>query len=137
MTVSGKLGDETLERLRVLLERHAVGISTPGTFCGTGFLVTPDTVLTCAHVVAGRRELTVLVQGRTLPAEIVRMTPERSEGRVFGYPDLAELRLADDVECGHRLDGVWLDRQAPHQATAVSVHGFSGRTLEPECAPTP
>ncbi|MFF7203128.1 hypothetical protein [Streptomyces sp. NPDC008141] len=46
MTVPERLSDETRERLRVLTERHTVGITTGGAFCGSGFVVTPDTVIT-------------------------------------------------------------------------------------------
>ncbi|MFF0449793.1 trypsin-like peptidase domain-containing protein [Streptomyces sp. NPDC004609] len=133
MTGSGKTGDETLERLRILTERHVVGIHAAGVFCGTGFLAAPDTVLTCAHVVAGRRDLTAAVEGVPVTAEVVRMAPPtRGAGGIHGYPDLAELRLSEPVD---GAAGVWLDRAAPLQSASVSVHGFSGHTLEPGVQP--
>ncbi|MET9666728.1 trypsin-like peptidase domain-containing protein [Streptomyces sp. NPDC006475] len=130
MTVPERLSDETRERLRVLTERHTVGITAGGAFCGSGFVVTPDTVITCAHVVAGRDPagLVALVEGRSVAVDVVRMVPEsRGEGSIYGFPDLAELRLA---ESAHDLGGVWLDDSEPLQSASVSVHGFSGHTLE-------
>ncbi|MCF4137131.1 serine protease [Streptomyces sp. Tue 6430] len=126
---------EALERLRVLTERNVVGIRAGEAFCGTGFLVTPDTALTCAHVVAGRERdsMTATVGGRTVAIEVMRLVPEtRGAGSTYGFPDLAEVRLsepADDVQ------GVWLADAGPTQAASVSVHGFSGHTLEPGVQP--
>ncbi|MFP3989606.1 trypsin-like peptidase domain-containing protein [Streptomyces sp. E11-3] len=129
MTHNG-LDGEPLERLRVLTERNVVSIWADGAFRGTGFLVTVDTALTCAHVVAGGKEgsLTATVEGRTVAIDVVRLMPEdRGAGSTYGFPDLAELRLSEPA---HDVQGVWLGHAAPTQAASVSVHGFSGHTLE-------
>ncbi|MGW7200237.1 trypsin-like peptidase domain-containing protein [Streptomyces chryseus] len=126
---------EQVERLRILTEQNVMGIWADGTFCGTGFLVTPDTALTCAHVVAGREagSLTAMVEGRSVAIEVVRLMPEaKGAESTYGFPDLAEVRLAEPA---HGLQGVWLGSAAPTQATSVSVHGFSGHTLEPGVQP--
>ncbi|WP_168713981.1 trypsin-like peptidase domain-containing protein [Streptomyces sp. A1136] len=126
---------EPLERLRVLTERNVLGIWADGTFCGTGFLVTPDTALTCAHVVARREEssLAATVEGRSVPIEVRRLIPAtKGAESTYGFPDLAELRL---LQPASDLRGVWLGNSAPTQAAAVSVHGFSGHTLEPGVQP--
>lgn len=126
---------EPLERLRVLTERNVVGIWANDTFCGTGFLVTPDTALTCAHVVAGREEtsLTATVEGCSVPIEVRRLMPAtKGAESTYGFPDLAELRVLAPAP---DLRGVWLGNAAPTQAASVSVHGFSGHTLEPGVQP--
>ncbi|MFD5819074.1 trypsin-like peptidase domain-containing protein [Streptomyces sp. NPDC127038] len=129
------LDKAVLERLRAMTERNVVRIRAAGEFRGSGFLVSRDTVLTCAHVVAGceERSLTAEVDGGVLAVEVVALAPPaRGEGAVHGFPDLAALRLSEPV--GH-TDGVWLDERAPTQSERVSVHGFSGRTLEPGIQP--
>ncbi|WP_157916225.1 trypsin-like serine peptidase [Streptomyces xinghaiensis] len=135
MTTHDGLDSEALERLRVLTERNVVGIRAGQAFCGTGFLVTPDTVLTCAHVVAGRGEgsVTAMVGGRTVAVEVVSLVPEaKGAGSTYGFPDLAEVRLSEPA---HDVRGVWLGSAGPRQAAAVSIHGFSGHTLEPGVQP--
>lgn len=127
--------DEALERLRVLTEQNVVGIWAGESFCGTGFLVAPDTALTCAHVVAGWEKcaLTATVEGRRVAIEVVRLVPEvKGEGSTYGFPDLAEVRLSEPA---HAAQGVWLGSAGPRQAASVSVHGFSGHTLEPGVQP--
>ncbi|MET4921410.1 serine protease [Streptomyces sp. PSRA5] len=135
MTTHKGLDGESLERLRILTERNVVALWAGETFCGTGFLVTPDTALTCAHVVAGRDRsgLTATVEGRTVAIEVVRLTPEeKGAGSTYGFPDLAEVRLSEPA---HDLHGVWLGAGPPTQAASVSVHGFSGDTLDPGVQP--
>ncbi|WP_327188345.1 trypsin-like peptidase domain-containing protein [Streptomyces xinghaiensis] len=135
MTTHDGLDGEALEQLRVLTERNVVGIRAGEVFCGTGFLVTPDTALTCAHVVAGRGEgsMTAMVGGRTVAVEVVSLVPEtKGAGSTYGFPDLAEVRLSEPA---HDVRGVWLGSAGPRQAAAVSVHGFSGHTLEPGVQP--
>ncbi|ARI51698.1 hypothetical protein A6E92_05640 [Streptomyces sp. S8] len=135
MPTSRGLDGAGLERLRMLTEQNVVGIWDGGTFCGTGFLVTPDTALTCAHVVAGREEgnMAATVEGRTITIGVVRRVPEvKGAGSTYDFPDLAELRLSEPA---HDAQGVWLDQAGPTQAVSVSVHGFSGHTLEPGVQP--
>ncbi len=127
--------DDALERLRVLTEQNVVGIWAGESFCGTGFLVAPDTALTCAHVVAGweKGALTATVEGRRVAIEVVRLVPEvKGEGSTYGFPDLAEVRLSEPA---HAVRGVWLGGAGPRQGASVSVHGFSGHTLDPGVQP--
>ncbi|QIY59400.1 trypsin-like peptidase domain-containing protein [Streptomyces sp. RPA4-5] len=135
MTTHHGLDGEALERLRILTEQNVVGIWAGEAFCGTGFLVTPDTALTCAHVVAGREEgsVTATVGGRTVAIEVMRLMPEaKGAGSTYGFPDLAEVRLSEPA---HDVQGVWLGSAGPTQAASVSIHGFSGHTLEPGVQP--
>ncbi|MEU0601643.1 serine protease [Streptomyces sp. NPDC006393] len=118
-----------------MTERHVVRILAASNFRGTGFLVSPDTVLTCAHVVSGCEgvPLSVEAEGSSLAAEVVRMEPRvGGAGIIHEYPDLAELRLSEPAA---GLAGVWLDEAAPAQSEPVSVHGFSGHTLDPGVQP--
>lgn len=124
----------TSARLQDLLERQVVQIACGERFRGTGFLVAPDTVLTCAHVVARHAgaPIGVVTGDRTTTAAVVRMAPSApGSGSVHPYPDLAELRLAEPLD----ERGVWLDDTPPAQGDTVCVPGFSGHTLEPGIQP--
>ncbi|MFJ3214590.1 trypsin-like peptidase domain-containing protein [Kitasatospora sp. NPDC086801] len=94
---------------------------------GTGFLVSPDTVLTCAHVVQSDPNPAVTVHGRTLRAEVVAREPRQDPaGGIYAYPDLAVLRLPEPLDTA----GVWLADQVPPGGSDVIVHGFSDATLD-------
>ncbi|GAA3235509.1 hypothetical protein GCM10020256_53430 [Streptomyces thermocoprophilus] len=79
-------------------EWHA-RVESGGRIAGAGFLVTPDTVLTCAHVALGREPLEVTFTegvGRpTVPARIV--AHGGWAGGATDPGDLAVLRLAQPV----------------------------------------
>jgi hypothetical protein len=70
-----------------------------GEFSGTGFLVAPGEVLTCAHVVHGVSEITVQWHGVGFSASVVQALPALEAGdpaaRFYPLPDVALLRLAD------------------------------------------
>ncbi|MFE9791668.1 trypsin-like peptidase domain-containing protein [Streptomyces goshikiensis] len=116
------------EDLSRLTASHVVAIHAHGSF-GSGFLVSEDTVLTCAHVVQGCREVSVTAQGRTVTADVSKVFPNHnpSEG-IYGFPDLALLHLREP----QHLPGVWLGDRAPQEGAEVVVHGFSHHTLEPD-----
>ncbi|MEW1568422.1 trypsin-like peptidase domain-containing protein [Streptomyces sp. NPDC093509] len=100
-----------------------------GSGFGTGFLVSEDTVLTCAHVVHGHTTVDVMsgTGPDTVEAAVVRTVPaERGTGAVFGFPDLARLRLTSPINGA----GVWLGGETPLPGNEVVVHGFSRHTLE-------
>ncbi|MFI9774491.1 trypsin-like peptidase domain-containing protein [Streptomyces sp. NPDC051956] len=115
------------EELSRLTAEQVVGVRTAAGFHGSGFLVSEDTVLTCAHVVQGREGLSVTVQGRTTEVDLIRLVPGgRGTGSIYGFPDLAELRLRQSLPG----IGVWLGEKGPPQGGEVAAHGFSGHTLE-------
>jgi tetratricopeptide (TPR) repeat protein len=144
MTAGGGLADGTVEELRLLGERLTVQLRSGQQFLGSGFLVAPDTVLTCAHVVRRHPTPRVAVDGRLLPAEVVRIVPEaHGNGKYYAFPDLAEVRITGlpdgtgaDPEAGAEpgepepLGTVWLDTSAPLQSVIVSGHGFSNQTAD-------
>lgn len=74
-------------------------------FSGTGFFVTPNELLTCAHVVHEANRISVGGDGWEAPAEVVRCVPEDG-GQFYPLPDIALLRVdeaPDDQPCV-RLD---------------------------------
>ncbi|MEU6896308.1 serine protease [Streptomyces sp. NPDC046557] len=115
------------DELNRLAVGQVVGVGTVDDPHGSGFLVSEDTVVTCAHVVQSCEAVSVSVQGRTIDAEVVRMVPESGgENDIYEFPDLAELRLCQ------RLPGigVWLGEKGPLQGGEVAVHGFNEQALE-------
>ncbi|MFE9770551.1 serine protease [Streptomyces sp. NPDC005931] len=126
---SGRTDETTVRELLALTARHVVRLHSGSSFLGTGFLVSADTVVTCAHVVRGRAgaPLGVIAEDVELTAVVVRAEPEDpGEEPVHAFPDLAELRLCEPL----RHEGVWLDEKPPAPGEYVAVSGFSGRTLE-------
>jgi hypothetical protein len=76
-----------------------VRIDGDGEFLGSGFLVAPGEVLTCAHVVHGRDALTVTWGGSNYQAEISTALPKLAKddpaARFYPLPDVALLRLVN------------------------------------------
>ncbi|MEY9932672.1 hypothetical protein ABH926_007323 [Catenulispora sp. GP43] len=91
---------------------------------GSGFFVTTDLVLTCAHVVGDEPELAVLNGSEILRVEAVELIDPEYDGRgSWPVPDLALLRVAPAAP-GHEGDRypVWLDL-AP-SASFLSSAGY-------------
>jgi len=85
------------EPLLALFASCVVPIDADGGFRGTGFLVAPGEVLTCAHVVHGGQAITVTTaDGMCCAAEVVSplLAPEDPAARFYPLPDTALLRLA-------------------------------------------
>ncbi|MET7487393.1 trypsin-like peptidase domain-containing protein [Streptomyces sp. NPDC005538] len=110
-------------RLEQLASRATVRIgpdTAPGTLWGSGFLVAPGWVLTCAHVLpidAGVENVgTLRVQGHQLD------TPARLAywlgGGTDPEQDLALVRLEDDATHGHACVRLTDRYDPPHQVTA-------------------
>jgi hypothetical protein len=143
-------------RLRELARQASVAIlSSPGEeaaaeFWGSGLLIAPGWVLTCAHVLvrrdrygrrhwAGDRELGIRVESRVVPGRAVYALPGPGElaGWEFGdereyelSPDLALVRLLEPVRHGC----AWLsDRAVPPVSSQVAAIGWRRpeRELEP------
>jgi hypothetical protein len=87
--------------LTTLLRECVVRIDAPGHFCGTGFLVSPGCVVTCAHVVRGETELRVTWQSRpSSPVSHVTAPPPFVTVDAKGPyppPDLAILDLDESA----------------------------------------
>ena len=66
---------------------------------GTGFFVSPGTILTCAHVVdadqKNNRDVTVQWHGQSFTASIQYLLSEMHSGLRVQYPDLALLKFDD------------------------------------------
>ena len=92
----------TVNPLGSLLRRCVVRIDGDGEFSGSGFLVAPGEVLTCAHVAHGRDALTGTWGGTSYPAEVSAALPELAEddpaAGFYPLPDVALLRLIDPPE---------------------------------------
>ncbi|WP_329266881.1 trypsin-like peptidase domain-containing protein [Streptomyces sp. NBC_01451] len=87
----------------------ALEVRSPGgkvTIEGTGFLIAPGTVITCAHVVADHfEELPDFVRARTVDGSefLLEPVPEWYVRRRPGDMDLAFLRAPDDMGLPHVL----------------------------------
>lgn len=116
-----------------LAARCRVAIYGAGRFLGSGFLVAPGQVLTCAHVAAegAPGPLTVRLADRELAACEVRLIPERAEpGRTYAPPDLAVITV--DAEPDQPV--AWLAESGPDAGSNVLCLGFSEVTTESEVA---
>ncbi|MFC5723991.1 trypsin-like peptidase domain-containing protein [Streptomyces gamaensis] len=113
------------EQLTELVIEQVVSVRT-GTAFGSGFLVSGDTLLTCAHVVRGHERVTVTVHGQVVEAEVVRSVPAERDDAFHGFPDLAEVRLSRPLPG----IGVWLATRQPLHGSEVSSHGFTEGVLE-------
>jgi hypothetical protein len=138
------------QRLRELARRASVAIEGDlhgerAEFWGSGLLVAPEWVLTCAHVLvrrdstgrrrwAGDRELGIRVGGRLVRGRAVYALPgpdaparwEQDDEAEYSrtVPDLALIRLLDPVHQGC----VWLsDRTVPPVSSQVTMVGWLGQ----------
>src|SRR5689334_2558172 len=119
-----------MDRLLAELARtHAVALLSGTSFRGSGFLVDPVTVLTCAHVIAGI-EGTPRVRwndGQEIEADVQRMLPDQpGDGDFHRFPDLARLKLRRPFPCSPA--GVWLADRAADEGATVVAYGFSHST---------
>ncbi|WBO62716.1 trypsin-like peptidase domain-containing protein [Streptomyces camelliae] len=117
-------------RLAELADSHAVAIHVGGRFKGSGFVLTPELVVTCAHVVEeAADEVLVRISGSAdrTGTVIARHPPRRGGGEYYDSPDIALVSL------GERLDrqGVWLAEEPPQAGAVVVARGFSRFTAEP------
>ncbi|WP_165975486.1 serine protease [Actinomadura rubrisoli] len=91
-------------RVQALLRGCLVRLAAPGTAGGTGFLVAPGTVLTCAHVIAGAEgPVTATLAGRDMPARVTALHPAEP-GSPYPYPDMALLEIEETDHPCVRLD---------------------------------
>ncbi|MEV6298416.1 trypsin-like peptidase domain-containing protein [Actinoplanes sp. NPDC051861] len=101
-----------------------------GRLVGSGFLVAPGTVATCAHVAgAPGDEVRVAWRGETRTG-IVRAASPLGESKLVPYPDMALVEVSSLP--GHPV--VWLDDQLPAMSDRLAVFGH-GRTFTPAAEP--
>ncbi|MFF5537829.1 trypsin-like peptidase domain-containing protein [Streptomyces cinerochromogenes] len=115
--------------LTELARQHAVAVRAGSRFVGSGFLLTDDLAVSCAHVVADTPfEIGIEVGGRWYGAAAVECLPARpGSGDYYAFPDLALIRLSEPVP---GLDGVWLAEHAPAAGSTVLALGYSTYTTE-------
>ncbi len=92
-----------VDPLLELLAACVVRIDRDGRFEGSGFLVAPGEVLTCAHVAHGGLPLTVHTSdGATYPAEPITalLAPDDERARFYPEPDAVVLRVRG-LTAGH------------------------------------
>ncbi|WP_346619577.1 tetratricopeptide repeat protein [Blastococcus montanus] len=107
----------------------AVRINTAEDFAGSGVLVAPGQVLTCAHVLAAAAQegaaISVVYGGRTWAAQLRAMQPAPPTGGTlpspYGWPDLAWLDVPG------LTDHPWaeLDTATPGRGEELVGYGFS------------
>ncbi|WP_406430423.1 trypsin-like peptidase domain-containing protein [Streptomyces sp. NBC_00631] len=118
-------------RLIELADRHAVAIHVNGEFKGSGFVLSPKRVVTCAHVVEDAAdEVLVRTPGSAdrTGTVIARHPPRRGGDGYYDSPDIALIRLHKRLN----RRGVWLAEEPPQAATVVLARGFSRFTADPD-----
>ena len=117
-------------QLAELLEACFVQVRVDGRFKGSGVLVGPGAVLTCAHVVAAGiasgAECVVVHQGENHAALLRHHTAsDTADGRVpdpYPWPDLAWLEVTGLEECWAWVE---LDPLPPRPGDTLVGRGFS------------
>ncbi|MEU5383172.1 S1 family peptidase [Kitasatospora cineracea] len=111
----------------------AVRLTDPaGTFLGSGFHLGAGLLVSCAHVVHGRPELTARQGGSAHPVRAVRLfPPEPGPGAAYPEPDLALLTAPGLAGA----PAVPLGGADPAGDSAVLVHGFAVNPVTGEVGP--
>lgn len=120
-----------------LAARCAVAIYGEDRFMGSGFLVAPGEVLTCAHVaaecgpglIAMRWEGGDLMECPDRPRCLI--PPQRGAGPTYASPDLALISVDPLPDQPY----VWFADQAPAIGSTVACFGYSNRTPQRGVAP--
>ncbi|MCZ4605395.1 NACHT domain-containing protein [Streptomyces sp. Lzd4kr] len=113
-----------------LLGRCTVEIFTQKfVFVGSGFFVLPNTVLTCAHVLAnaGPDPVVVWGEGQITTTDVMLEPNSDTTGESsYEFPDLGVVYLAGvpDHPC------VWLSDENPCGGKTLYARGFSAKTLQ-------
>ena len=109
------------EPLLELFARCVVRVDVDGAFRGTGFLVAPGEVLTCAHVVHGGGAVTV-GDGWAAEPTTPLLAPDDPAARFYPQPDAVLLRVPD-APPGHPC--VRLEDAAPAPEDALQLSAFT------------
>jgi len=108
-----------------VLARCVFSVTASGAVGGTGFLVAPDLLVTCAHVVAGADggRVEVCRAGERAAGTVSALHPPVADPRqsLYPFPDLALIGIADDVDelCAP------LDDAIPRLGDRLHCVGFS------------
>ncbi|MGD0068818.1 MAG: serine protease [Streptosporangiaceae bacterium] len=115
--------------LTAQLDRCTVQVHGEDGFVGSGVFVTPDVVLTCAHVVLkAESECRIIWRGQpyaVIDGPDLFPPPEHDVFDSYPFPDLAVLRLAEPF--GHPC--ARLGTEEPPIGSRVYASGFSRQTL--------
>jgi hypothetical protein len=112
------------------LRTTCVRIDVNSSFKGSGLLIAPSTVLTCAHVVEGAGAIRVLWENQEgddveCDATLVKVLQDPGDNpypNLFPYPDLAVLHLSAPLD--HPV--VWVNvKSKPGPQTSVHGAGYS------------
>ncbi|MFJ5882229.1 serine protease [Kitasatospora cineracea] len=111
----------------------AVRLTDPaGDFLGSGFHLGAGLLVSCAHVVHGRPELTARQDGLAHPVRAVRLfPPERGPGAAYPAPDLALLTVPGLAGA----PAVPLAGHDPAGDSTVLVRGFAANPVTDEIGP--
>jgi trypsin-like peptidase len=126
-------------RLVHVLRTLTVMMVVDGKFVGSGTLINRNTVLTCAHVVWGAKEVQVnlLDRKRTISATVEALYPaslQAPEDRLmYPFPDLAVIRLRETVD---NVPDTGVTAASPVAGDAVLAGGISARSGKLEVLPT-
>ncbi len=117
-------------RLVELADSHAVAIYVDGRFKGSGFVLAPELVVSCAHVVVDAAdEVLVRTPGSAdRTGTVIARHPPRRGNHYYDSPDIALVRLREPLD----RQGVWLAKEPPQAGTVVLARGFSRFTAEPD-----
>jgi len=106
--------------------RRSIVRVTDGTGTGTGFVVGPEAVLTCHHVVSGGNDITVAAGTESFAVTEMTLPPFRGGRPVF---DLAVLHVAVPG-----LPAVVLDDSQPEPGDELQTFGFTDHYPEGDSA---
>jgi S1-C subfamily serine protease len=128
----------TARGLTQVLRARTVMTVVDGRFMGSGTLIDERTVLTCAHVVWGGKEVQVnlLDRQRAVSAKVTALYPPSPRAAddqlMYPFPDLAVLRLDEPVDTPAAL----VSAAPPVAGDSVPAGGVSARSGRPEVLPT-
>jgi hypothetical protein len=121
--------------LIALLKACTVLITCGKEMLGTGFLVAPSLILTCAHVVKNRRQLTIKRSEEEWEGSVVRMLPEPWKEVEIPFPDVALIRIPVSSHPCALLDEKFEERDQLY-VFGYSSLGVGGESLTSECEGT-
>jgi RecA/RadA recombinase len=119
-------GPAPIDPLLSLLRACVVRIDAADGFRGTGFLVAPQEILTCAHVVHGVDDVHVSGDGWSATATITQRLPDLEAAdpaaAFYPLPDVALLQLQNAPD---GLTCVRLEVDCPAEETPVRLEAFT------------
>jgi predicted ATPase/HEAT repeat protein len=121
--------------LIALLKACTVLITYRKEMLGTGFFVAPSLIITCAHVVKNRRQVTIKRSQEECEGSVVRMLPEPWKEVEIAFPDVALIRVPVSSHPCALLDENF-DARDQLYVFGYSGVGVGGESLTSECEGT-